>query len=174
MPQFPKTQRKLREAKFFLQHLEAEARKPNSDPEVFQHYLSAFLSASRSITFFIQKENKPLYESSFWAWKQSLEERDRKLLDDMNEQRVAEVHRGGVELQSQVQPVPYFDVYRESITDPRYGVHFFGPMGVTGGSAQVDIVERYFDLGQGPQEVTETCRRYLSLLEDFVNEVKQR
>ena len=60
-----------------------------------------------------------------------------------------------------------------STRDPRYGVHFFGPVGMTGGSISVTVVERTFDLGQGPQEVTATCRRYLSLLEDFVNEVEQ-
>jgi len=164
------TQKKLGEAKFFLRHLETEAKKPNSDREVFRYYLSAFLSASRSITWFLQKENKPLYDSSYQAWKQRLEERDGKLLEDMNQQRVAEVHKGGVELQSQVQSVPFFDVDRGSNTDPRYGVHFFGLMGMTGGSVQVEIVERYFDLSQGPEEVTATCRRYLGLLENFVNE----
>ncbi len=174
MPQFPKTHLKLREAKFFLRHLEAEAKRAQSDDAVFRYYLSAFLSASRSITFFLQVEDKSLYDSSWEPWLRGLEQGEEKLVVNMNAQRVAEVHRGGVELESHVQPIPYYEVDTGSTRDPRYGVHMFGLMGMMGGRAWVHVVERTFDLGQGPQEVTATCRRYLSLLEDFVNEVEQR
>jgi hypothetical protein len=42
------TQKKLREAEFFLGQLRAEAHR---EPEVFDYYLSAFVSAGRSVTF---------------------------------------------------------------------------------------------------------------------------
>ncbi|GAF68271.1 unnamed protein product, partial [marine sediment metagenome] len=43
------TQKKLREARFFLQHLNMEGRKVGcNEPEAFEFFLSAFLSAARS------------------------------------------------------------------------------------------------------------------------------
>jgi hypothetical protein len=53
----PETERKLREAAFFLPLMTAEERKAaRPEPEAFGFYLSAFLSAGRSVTFVLQKE----------------------------------------------------------------------------------------------------------------------
>ena len=56
------TQKKLGEAQFFFYRLLNEAQKPvRSEPEIFEFYLSAFLSAARSVTFVLQYEEKTKY-----------------------------------------------------------------------------------------------------------------
>jgi hypothetical protein len=52
------TERKLREARFFLGCMKSEERKRAAvpQPEAFDFYLSAFLSAGRSVTLVLQKE----------------------------------------------------------------------------------------------------------------------
>jgi hypothetical protein len=53
----PETDRKLREAAFFLRLLTIEEGSPvRNDPEAFGFYLSAFLSAGRSVTWVLQSE----------------------------------------------------------------------------------------------------------------------
>jgi hypothetical protein len=57
------TQRKLREAQFFLRKLHEESRRlARNDPEESAFYLSAFLSAARSVTFALQAEEKEKYD----------------------------------------------------------------------------------------------------------------
>ncbi len=51
-------QKKLREAWFFLSHLETENRRAvRNEPEAFDHFMSAFVSAARSVTFALQVES---------------------------------------------------------------------------------------------------------------------
>ena len=46
------TQKKLREARFFLSYLETENRRAvRNEPEAFDYFMSAFVSAARSVTF---------------------------------------------------------------------------------------------------------------------------
>ena len=58
----PMTRRKLAEAKFFLAHLEEQTRKMQQNWEAFGFYLSAFLSAGRSVTLVLQSEDKEGWE----------------------------------------------------------------------------------------------------------------
>ena len=51
--------KKLREAEFFLRHLEGavDAHVSADNPEVAEFYFSAFLSAARSVTFTLEAES---------------------------------------------------------------------------------------------------------------------
>ena len=60
MPDIPKTEKKLREAKFFLGKLVAEASTERLDREDFEFYLNGLLAAGRSVTFALQFEQKSL------------------------------------------------------------------------------------------------------------------
>ena len=65
----PMTEMKLREAKFFFGHLHDTGRKSvRNEPEEFAFYLSAFLSAARAVTFALQFEDKPGYDTWFTPW----------------------------------------------------------------------------------------------------------
>jgi hypothetical protein len=62
----PLTQKKLREAGFFLNKLSAEGQQVvRSEQESFEFYLSAFLSSARAVTFALQKEQKEKYDAWF-------------------------------------------------------------------------------------------------------------
>ena len=94
----PETQRKLDEALFFFRHLYKTAGSPPSNGPEFGYYLSAFLSAARSVTFVLQAEEKQHYDSWYPSWEAHLVEDDRKLWKFKNGQRVREVHRDGADV----------------------------------------------------------------------------
>jgi hypothetical protein len=63
MPAIEATKAKLAEAEFFYRKLSAvQQRLMPNEPEAFGFYLSAFLSAARSVTFALQAEQKQEYE----------------------------------------------------------------------------------------------------------------
>jgi len=67
MPEVPKIQKKLCEAKFFLNHMMQSARSTRLDHEHLEFYLSAFLSAARSVTDFFEKRNQKAWWSQWRA-----------------------------------------------------------------------------------------------------------
>jgi hypothetical protein len=62
--EIPQTQKKLREAHFFLARQQERARGIPA-PEEFEFSLSAFLSAARSVTFALHQEKKEQYNAWF-------------------------------------------------------------------------------------------------------------
>src|SRR5436189_149029 len=75
------TQKKLREAHFFLSHLEREV--TSSEPnqaEAIEFYFSAFLSAARSVTFVLEAEESSKYTRWSPLWRDSRSENERRLL----------------------------------------------------------------------------------------------
>ena len=76
MADLPHTRRKLDEAKFFLGQMETcvrqSAEQSSREWSVFGYYLSAFISAARSVTFALQKENKELSNRKKPEWDASL------------------------------------------------------------------------------------------------------
>jgi hypothetical protein len=82
------TQKKLRETQFFLRLLfNADQEVVRTEPEAFEFYLNAFLSAARSVTFALQYEERDKYEEWFPDWGNNLSEEDRQLLDFLKKQR---------------------------------------------------------------------------------------
>lgn len=77
MAKIPRTERKPREARFFLGWMHKAKESLALDREDFDFYLSAFLSAGRSVTFCLQNENKERYDAWFLAWRDALPETDR-------------------------------------------------------------------------------------------------
>jgi len=60
------TRRKLSEAEFFLRKLTTHQQQVfQNEPEAFGFYLSAFLSAARSVSFVLQAEQKERYDAWF-------------------------------------------------------------------------------------------------------------
>ena len=105
-----RTQKKLRKAQFFLGNLGHESRVPGNEHEAFDHYLSAFLSAARSVTFALQIKDKERYDRIFPKWQNNLANEDRDMLKHMNEQRVAEVHNKGAKTTVEWEMVPMIEV----------------------------------------------------------------
>ncbi len=167
MVKVPATKKKLREARFFLQHLQRRATAPPpADPEDFEFFLSAFLSAARSVTFALQNEENEKYNAWFPAWRDLRDSKDQDLLKFMNDQRVSAVHRKGADVSLDWEYIPMTEVRNNDRSHPAYGFHYFAPPGTP--VPKVGRSVYYFELG-GQTKAVDTCTRYLALLDDLVN-----
>lgn len=88
MAAIPHTQRKLREARFFLQHL----KDTSALEEPFVFYLSAFLAAASSGMSVIRTEAR-INAASFNRWLDTLSDDERRLYKSMKDRRDDEVHK---------------------------------------------------------------------------------
>jgi len=161
---------KLREAYFFLGHLVAKTRTfPSSDPEEFEFFLSAFLSAARSVTFALQAEKKDTYDTWFPEWKAHRSIEDLDFLKAMNAQRVEEVHKKGASVNVALEHIPVTEVRYAGRGHPAYyGFQWSGPPGIE--VPWVGLPVHYFKLGESQAEVVATCTRYLDLLDQMIRD----
>jgi len=164
-----KTQRRLRQAQFFYQHLVKQQAK--GDPETFRFYFSAFIQSARSVTWTLGKDEPDKWKAWERKWKKSQEE--QKLLDVTNELRKAEAHEGGADLTMELEEIAV-----EALVDaipPRPGLDAAYIRGLRrqSGEASVKLMQpvHYFEDKDGKlQEITTLCRRYLDVLESVVND----
>jgi hypothetical protein len=180
------TLRKLAETRFFFGHLREENQKADrQDPAAFGYYLSAFLSAGRSVTFALQFEEKAKYDAWFPGWETNCDENERKLLKEMNAHRVAEVKKGGAETTVQLEMVPMVELRPAPAQDPigrrtpplalaqaaglPPSALYFGWFG----DNEVGAAVRYFEFNGTKVEAVELCRRYVELLEKLVREFSE-
>jgi hypothetical protein len=161
------TQKKLREALFFFEELSKAGRKViRNDPEVFSHFLSAFLSAARSVTFALQREEKEKYDAWFSRWFDELAEEDRQLFGLFVQQRNQNEKRGSADVDVVIEFIPLINVRQDRQGHPAYGLHWFGPPGVP--PPEVGVSTSYFEFNGSQLEVTLACDRYVRLLERLV------
>ena len=85
----PETTRKLKEADHHLGQLNKLHKMNytntiNPDQQEFRSQLSAFLSAARSVTLVLQKEQKAAYDAVFSIWKKGLSTEELTLLKFFN------------------------------------------------------------------------------------------
>ncbi len=81
---------KLDEAKYFLSQL----KKNIINVSIFRYNLSAFLSAIRSVTYFLQKECHNVPGFSEWYTKEQEKMKRDLYMKFLNDKRVLEVHKG--------------------------------------------------------------------------------
>jgi mRNA-degrading endonuclease YafQ of YafQ-DinJ toxin-antitoxin module len=162
MPEVPKIQKKLREAKFFLGHMSQSARSTRLDHEHLEFYLSAFLSAARSVTDFFEHKQQAWWKAN----RDSKSSEDLRLLNQMTKQRDNEVHEEGADLSHQVGDVPLSKIETPS------GLHaaYAPSSGEPWGEVKVGMKVYYFMLGGKAVPVIETCQRYVGLLERAVED----
>lgn len=166
------THRKLREARFFLGLLVQERGRPvRTDPEAFGYYLSALLSAARSVTWALQFEEKDKYDAWFSTWLADRTAEERELLAFLKNQRNYEQKQGGAEVAVGWDYIPISRVPSTNRSHPAYGFHWFGPPGTP--EPLVGIPVHSFESASGDQEVIETCRRYVDLLSELVGDFVQ-
>ena len=136
MGRMASVRRKFREAFFFFDRLSSHDPSRTELAEDVHFYLSAFLSAGRTIVEFVEKQQR-WYPGWFHDWKMQLSHMDRKLLNDMTRQRDLEVHEEGADV------IPDFN--RDGLLAsqrPQY----------------------YFWIDGKQTDVRSTCQRYLELL----------
>jgi len=164
-----RTQRKLREAQFFLGKLVQEGgRVVRSDPEAFGFYLSALLSAARSVTWALQFEEKDKYDAWFPNWLARRPADDQEFLAFLKDQRNYEQKRGGAEVSVAWDYIPVSRVPTTNRSHPAYGFHWFGPPGTP--EPLVGVPVHSFESASGDQDVVVACRRYVGLLSELVRD----
>lgn len=174
-----RTRKKLAETKFFLGHLEKQTRTTQQYPDAFDFYLSAFLSAARSVTSMLQVEDKDRYDRVFPGWHDALSPEDRRLFRFMYEQRRVEVHEEGAKVDHETSMIPVWEVWREPSSSPYFIARFGGPYASTPfgddyASAKVGVLTPRFEIAPGEyRDAMEVCRRYVGLLEDVVRACEQ-
>ncbi len=161
------TQKKLNETHFFFRKLCYESKEVvRREPEAFQYYLSAFLSAARSVTFALQAEEKEKYDAWFPPWLNGRTEEERKLLDFFKTQRNIEQKRGGTQVNIGWEFVPITEVRTDNWGHPAYGFYWSEPPGTP--LPQIGLPKYYFELGSSEAEVSATCKRYVDLPNELV------
>jgi hypothetical protein len=166
------TQKKLRETQFFAQLLLRESENVvSNEPEAFVYFLSAFLSAGRSVTFALQNEEKEKYDAWFQLWWNAQTPEDRDLMDALKLQRNVEQKQGGAKTTVEWQYIPITEVRRDERGHPAYGIHWFAPPDTP--LPQVGRLVHSFELAGSKAEVTAACKRYVDLLEKLVREFIQ-
>jgi hypothetical protein len=164
----PETERKLREAQFFLGCMQAEERKTVREPEVFRFYLSAFLSAGRSVTFRLQNEVGGRYRPWFDEWLMRQSEDERKFLTFMNDQRRAEVHMLGSETTQQTEMVPLHLTDRSVGRHPAHMSSSSAPPGTP--HTTIGVVAHAFT--ESGERTVVAGGRYLELLDGLVSDYR--
>jgi hypothetical protein len=149
MGRMASVRKKLREAFFFYRNLSDHATTFEPANEDVDFFLSAFLSAGRSITsFFYEKKNRIWFQD----WEMGLSEEDRKLLNDMVRQRNLEVHEGGADIVPEFRPLPSSEIEAQGWS--RKQSILASPL----------AKQYYFWIDGKQSDVNTTCTRYLELL----------
>jgi hypothetical protein len=170
-----RTNRRLRQARFFYQHLLDARHQTKGDPDAFRFYFSAFIQTARSVTWTLGKEEPDKWKEWEPKWNANLNEEERKLNNLTNELRIAEVHRGGADLTEELEEVAV-----QAAIDTRPPTHWKRD-GLSSFSAEMQIVTKkelrptyYFEDKEGKEEITAFCERYLKFLwktiTDFIRE----
>ena len=149
-----RTQRRLRQARFFYEHLLDPPRNTTIPSEAFLFYCGAFIQAARSVTWTLKHEETEKWKAWEPKWRDALTEEDKKLLDNANELRIDETHRSGTNLWVELKQEALDIVHLDSRT--------------TQATLRLNI-SYYFDEEQ-KREATAFCRRYLEFLEKLVND----
>src|SRR5262245_8566309 len=158
------TQKKLRESDFFFRLLKQESEKTVRDqPEVFDYYLSAFLSSARSITFSLRAEEPDRYLAWFNDWAdKNLSSDDKQIWGFLKDQRNASEKTGSTDTKSKIQFIPVHQIRGPEARS----FSWFGPPGTPPPEIGVPIHD--FDFKGKDKNVIETCERYLNGLRKMV------
>jgi len=160
------TEKKLREASFFLKKMIDHEQMAFEDKEPFDFYLSAFLNAGRTVDYRLRHGQKEIYETWRIDWDAALSQAQQGLIKFMVDDRNVEVHRGGSS--------------RTVTTENRElgpGVHKLASganevFGLPGWSAFIPTAAYYFTINGTERKVTEACEEYLGLLKQMVAKFK--
>ena len=164
------TLRKLRETEYFLNKFKQHASVMQRQEEA-EFYLSALLSAGRSVTLVLQVEHKQEYDQVFASCESGLQGEDSEMFKRMNTERVAAVHQTGPNFSIQQESIPIYNFYQDSTGT----ITVAAPPAIfmTGPPATIFKPTYYFQMNDEPREVSIVCSRYYSLLSDLVEKVSK-
>jgi hypothetical protein len=187
------TQRKIREANFFLGHLiQYSQRFPSGrvvadNQEEFAYYLSAFLSAAYSIleVLMVEVGRDRLKEYRTWyrKWLSGRTNAERRLLPPARsrggrdrkssegfiaDQRHAEVHNKGAKARAAWTMIPITRLRQNVQHHPAH--MFFWPGPSDADPPRVGLNVYYFDIDDHEAEAVQVCTQHLELLKALVDD----
>jgi hypothetical protein len=166
------TKFKLAEAHFFYAKLcGVGSRVVVQRPEEFHFYLSAFLSAGRSVTLVLQAEHKAKYDAWFPDWKAALPMDQAALLVNFNEQRVATIHLKSARVIQGEEMISGAE-YLAAASLEGADIEISGPPGVP--LPTFRKVVRSFSFDGAQSEVLQSAGQYLALVQRLVADFEGR
>jgi hypothetical protein len=163
---------KLHEARSFLEEMRNQEKKAFGDRGRFDHLLSAFLNAGRSVDNRLRHEFKATYPAWRKAWNAEHPSEDR-ILKSMHDKRDTDFHERG---SGRIVKTKEIKVgIGSSYSDQSGTLEVWGSpsplMGVDLG-ATISKPQYVFDVSGTERPVTEMCAEYLMLLEQMVAKYK--
>jgi hypothetical protein len=158
-------EKKIREARFLLSKMAHQESLAFSEREIFDFYMSAFLSAGRSITWRLEHQDKR-YKTWHDAWEaKNLVEKD--FMKFMHEDRANEVHHAGSNRGQRDDAIRVGQHY----ADPSGQLIVSSPPGVPG--ATIYKQAYFYRIAGVDRKVTEVGRDFLRLAERIVREFQR-
>jgi hypothetical protein len=159
--------KKIAEAEFFLMLMCREERRSIGNRDPFDYFLSAFLSAARTVDYRLRHEQKAIYKPWRKVWNARLTPEDDRLIKFMVDDRIHEVHESGSSR----------SVAQEDITltvGMTYLDDDMGMVTIGGRPDQPPVLIRKqtynFTIDGAERKATEACAAYLALLQRMVGE----
>jgi hypothetical protein len=159
--------KKLAETDFFLGKMREQEERFVGDKDPFDYYLSAFLSAGRSVDYRLRHEQGALYRPWRATWDAGLSPAENALIKALVDDRAIEVHESGSGRSVGKEGVE-FGIGEHRLPGGGGMVTINGPPGMAPAvlyrptySFNIDAVER---------KATEACATYLALLRRMVAE----
>ena len=157
--------KKLKEANFFFAKMRERAAMAFGNHEEFDFYLSAFLSAARSVTFRLENERSDEYKKFRDSYFKKLSPDDDEIFKFMNEERVHEIHKKGSMRDCRDEPIPVYDSYQ----DKSGSVKIFTTPGLSEGPpATISKPEYFYEINGIKRSVISVCKQYLGLLDSLI------
>jgi hypothetical protein len=158
-------EKKLREAKFFLNKMSEQERLAFGDKEPFDFYLSAFLSAARTVDYRLCHEQAATYKVWRKTWDASLTPTENGLIKFMVDDRNIEVHESGSSHHMKMQGTKVVG----NMYSDKSGT--LTTIAAPGTSPTVIYKPAYnFTIAGTERKAAEACGEYLTLLEQMVTE----
>jgi hypothetical protein len=161
-------EKKLREARFFLDKMREHERMAVADREPFDFYLSAFLSAGRSVDYRLRHEQEVAYPDWRTSWDATLGHPEQCLIKFMVDDRNVEVHESGSSHSVKTEDRELTSGTHKLASGTFYvmGSPQLAP------SAVIKTPAYYFTIAGTERKATDVCAEYLTLLERMVDRFK--
>jgi hypothetical protein len=162
-------EKKVREARFFLDKMKKQEQRAFGDKEPFDFYLSAFLNAGMSVRtgFHVRQDRARDAPIKAWreSWEQALPSEERGLFKFMLRDRVAEVHDTGSRVKKKIEEVPVLgELYLEEGTKTK--LETLAPPGAP--PASIRRPAYTFIIEGTEHKAMDACAKYLELLNGMV------
>jgi hypothetical protein len=161
-----KVEKKLREAQFFLGKMVEQERKAFGDKEPFDFYLSALLSAGRTVDYRLRHEQAKIYPTWRAKWDANLNSSDQGLIKFMVGDRNVEVHESGSNRAVKTEDIEIGNSY----SDASGTIEVSAPPGTP--SPVISQPSYSFLITGAEHKVTDACSRYVELLELMIARFK--